>query len=603
MSNASHGPQLELDWEVGLFRLLHRGWRALFPLKTPTARPEAARLEEQERRMTVLASLLAGGPVRLLVAAREGGLRGDDLLVPPVLDLGGDAVTNLDALRLRVAVSATIRRLGLDGDRSALIAARVASERLAAELPAFRALHDRVAAAELARREVPLDDAEQRVRAALDLDQPCPEPPSGWTPLRMWPLLVPVDHEGASGAAGGPPPATGATERRARPVDAIKRALVDEEKAREKVVVHSFEKVETLDEHKGHQQRMDGSDELDEHLDALDEVDVRELLRGGEQARSLYRAETGIDADIPDVATIDPTEVGIPYDEWDARAGRYRPAWCTVYPTPVTGGDRRWTGAALQRHRRLIDLLERRLEVHRTRRERQPRERDGQEIDLEAVVDDLASRRAGRAPSDRLYLRRLPRRRSFATTVLLDTSLSTDAWVDDRRVLDVVRDSVLVLGEVAHRLGDALQVLAFASHTRNRCRVWTLRDWHEPWSEARHRLGLLRPQGYTRIGAALRHATAGLLRADADRRALLLLSDGKPTDHDRYEGRHGVADVRRAVREAEQRGVIVHALAVDPSQRSTLPAMLGPGAWHVMPTPDHLPDALPTLYGRLTSAR
>lgn len=600
---STRSPQLDLDWEVGLFRLLHRAWRALFPLPTPTFRPEAAHLQEHERHLSILASLLAGTPVRLLPAAQHGGLRGDDLLIPAHLDLGADAALNLDALRLRVAVSATIRRLELDDATSALSAARRASEQLAAELPAFRALHDRVAAAELTSRAEPLDEAERRVRALLDLASPAPEPPATWIPLRMWPLLVPVDHDGEAHGPAGPPPTTGATERKARPVDAIKRVLVDEEKAKEKVIVHSFEKVETLDEHKGHQQRMDGSDELDEHLDALDELDVRELLRGGEQAQSLYRAETGIDTDIPDVSAIHPSEQGILYDEWDQRATRYRPGWCTVYPTPVRGGDPAWTTAALGRHRRLIDLLERRLQLHRTRRERQPRERDGDQIDLDAVIDDLASRRAGRPPLERLYVRRQPRRRSFATTVLLDTSLSTDAWVDDRRVLDVVRDSVLVLGEVTHRLGDALQVLAFASHTRNRCRVWTLRDWQEPWSEARHRLGLLRPQGYTRIGAALRHATASLLRADADRRALLLLSDGKPTDHDRYEGRHGIADVRQAVREAEQRGVIVHALAADPSQRDTLPAMLGPGAWHVLPTPDQLPDALTSLYGRLTGGR
>ena len=84
--------------------------------------------------------------------------------------------------------------------------------------------------------------------------------------------------------------------------------------------------------------------------------------------------------------------------------------------------------------------------------------------------------------------------------MLLDVSLSTDAWVANRRVLDVAREAVLVLGEVAHRFADPLQVLAFASHTRNRCRVWTVRDWHEPWALGKARLGALHPQGYTRIG-------------------------------------------------------------------------------------------------------
>ena len=183
--------------------------------------------------------------------------------------------------------------------------------------------------------------------------------------------------------------------------------------------------------------------------------------------------------------------------------------------------------------------------------------------------------------------------------MLLDVSLSADAWVDGARVLDVAREAVLVLGEVAHRLGDSLQVLAFASHTRNRCRVWTVRDWGEPWAAGRARLGALHPQGYTRIGPALRHATTELARTEADRKLLLLVSDGKPTDYDRYEGRYGVADVRQALREAEARGVSTHALAVDAVAGAHLPSMLGPGAWHVLPHPRRLPEALTTVYGRL----
>jgi nitric oxide reductase NorD protein len=159
----------------------------------------------------------------------------------------------------------------------------------------------------------------------------------------------------------------------------------------------------------------------------------------------------------------------------------------------------------------------------------------------------------------------------FATTVLLDVSLSTDSWVDDRRVLDVARDAIFILGEVAERLGDRLQILAFASHTRNRCHV------------------------------SLRHATAGLAAERADRRLLLLVSDGKPSDFDRYEGRYGMADVRQALREAERCGVASHALAVDAVARSYLPPMFGPGAWHILPHASRAPTLLSTIYGRLTA--
>lgn len=611
-----NAPKLELEWEEHLFKWLLRLWNRMRPDPAPEYRPEAARIATEEAALTTFARVLAAEAVRLVPAAGDGGLRAADLLVPAALDLGGTAEENREALLVRIAVGATMRRLGLDDDvptepraraLRSLVAARQATDALVADLPAFAELHRRVAARESATRApgAPAWDALRAAALALDASwtPPLAAPPGDpGAPPRLWGELL--RRAGSAGAANASEdsaqaPATG-TERKGKVADEVERVSIDEAAAKEKVVQHVFEKVETLDEHKGQVQRMDGADELDEHLDALDEVDVRQVIRGGERAQSLYKAEIGIDADVPDVGDVLAGERGVPYDEWDAAAGRYKPDWCTVYPTPMGPGDAGWAAAALPRQRALVEQLHRRLVIHRTRRSPSRGERDGDEIDLDALVDDHAQRRAGRGPSDRLYVRKLRRARSFATTVLLDISLSTDAWVADRRVLDVAREAVLVLGEVAARLGDPLQVLAFASHTRNRCRVWRVRDWQDPWELGRARLGALRPQGYTRIGPALRHAAAELARADADRKLLLLVSDGKPTDYDRYEGRYGVADVRQALRESEAHGIATHGLAVDAVARDHLPAMLGPGAWHILPDPRRLPEALTTVYGRLT---
>lgn len=127
-------------------------------------------------------------------------------------------------------------------------------------------------------------------------------------------------------------------------------------------------------------------------------------------------------------------------------------------------------------------------------------------------------------------------------------------------------------------------------------------DEHEPWCLARDRLGALQPQGYTRIGPALRHATACLSRVRARRRRLLLHTDGKPPDDDRYEGRDGMADVRQALREARAAGVEVHALAIDRRAREGLPAMFGPGGWTILPRPEALPIALGRAFAELRGA-
>lgn len=607
-------PGLAFEWEEWLFRGARALWRRL--RADPGApRAEAVTFEANVRAWEVLAGLLAGEPVRLVAARGEGGLRVGDLLIPAILDLGGSSEDNHELLLVRICVGATQRRLALEAPRpsadpaaralASLAAGRAATVQLAAELDGYRALHDRVASRELATRPAGAPGWDQLRAAALDLDRPwlglaAPPGPPG-APLRMWGELVPAAQL-ADDTAGGDTLAVRrvGSERKGRPVDEVERVHLDEEKARERVIQHVFEKVETLDEHRGQERRSDGEDELGDHAEALDELDLRQVIRGGEPAEATWRVETGLDAGVPDVTDVVPGETGIPYDEWDGRVGGYRRAWCTVYATPMGLGEPTWARGVLGRRRPLVDDLHRRLLVHRTRRTPERRQRDGDDLDMDAVVDDLADRRAGRGPSDRLDLRRVKRTRSLATTVLIDVSLSTDAWIDDQRVLDVAREAALVLGEVAARLGDPLRVLAFASHTRTRCRVWSVREPHEPWARGRARLGSLRPQGYTRIGPALRHALAGLYVTSADRRLLLLISDGKPTDFDRYEGRYGVADVRQALREGEARGVLTHALAVDARAGAHLPAMFGPGAWHVLPSPGRLAEALTTVYGRLT---
>ncbi len=576
MTDHDRAPRLDLEWEERVFAGLIWLWRRLFPAAAPLTRPGAVHLADHEPPLRMLASLIAGEPMRVLPAQGEGGVRGSDLLLPAVVDLAETEDYNRQLYVLRVAVGAAIRRQRRAGQNGKREPGPDALAWLDEVLPGFG---ERLA------------EARAWVQAPDALD--------AWLRGVIIPAVADVTSPLSAGDDPAAQPSTG-TEREGRPIDEVRRITLDEEKAREQVLVHTFEKVETADSHGGELRKMDGSDELDEHAEALDEVDLRDLIRGGEQAQSVYRAEVGLEADIPDVTAEIPGELGISYDEWDGRAVRYRPGWCTVYPTPVRGGDLAWSGAALLRHARLVDRLRRALERHRTRLATIGRQRDGEEVDIDALLDELALRQAGQGGGDRLYTRRIRRRRDHATTVLLDVSLSSDAWVGGQRVLDVAREAVLVLGEVADALGDPLQVLAFASHTRNRCRVWELRGWKEPWSVGRARLGLLHPQGYTRIGPALRHATAELLRVPADRRLLLLISDGKPTDYDRYEGRYGLADVRQAIREAESRGVVTHGLAVDTVARDALPAMLGPGAWHILPRPELLPEALATVYGRLT---
>lgn len=624
-------PDLHLDWEERLVGRLHRWWRRLRPRELPFDPAVVAHLSDCEDSLSVIAQLFAGGALHLRPSEAAGGIRGRFLLLPTHIDAGPDAEANAELYLLRVVIDGTRIQLGAappTGDPNldevgALDEAGRAIRWLREDFEGFArrldialewvraarptgALSPRGEALEALRRRVLsgelIDDphAEARTLDALDARGPASPP----VPLWGGPLC-PGDHALAAQIAteelaADEDGASAGTEIEAPPKDHVERAFLAPDDDAEVMPIHTFEKVECLDGFNGIMRRVDGSDELEDHLDALDEVDLRHVIRGGEATESVYRADLDGLSSIPDVQHIAPDDRGIPYDEWHQAGGRYRKDWVTVYPSVAPPGDDTWAAGRLTELASLRRTLLRRLEGERHARQWVGRQRDGDEIDLPALIESYGDRRAGHPGEPRLYYRNPRRRRDTATTVLIDVSLSSDSWVENRRVLDVSRDAVLMLGEVADALGDQVEILAFASNTRNHCRVWRVKDWRESWRTGRARLGALAPIGYTRIGPALRHAAAGLDLQPAERKLLLLVTDGKPNDYDRYEGAHGVADVRQAVREAARDGIRVHAIGIDPSAARVLPTMFGVGGSQLLRHLSALPEALVNAYSEAT---
>jgi nitric oxide reductase NorD protein len=230
---------------------------------------------------------------------------------------------------------------------------------------------------------------------------------------------------------------------------------------------------------------------------------------------------------------------------------------------------------------------------------------DGPELDLDAYVDDFAARRAGRTPTDRLYLSDRPHRRDVTVALLIDISGSTDAWVSGgHRGLDLEKEATLVFCEALEVLGDRYAVYAFASQGARDVHVRRVKGFTDVYGEdVRRRIAGLQTQTYTRLGAPIRHLTAHLTRQRARLRLLFLLSDGKPNDEDEYEGTYGIEDTRQAVAEAQLQGIRLFCLAIDRQGSIYLPQMFGPHGYRILWEITQLPQRLPELYRRLTAVR
>jgi nitric oxide reductase NorD protein len=284
----------------------------------------------------------------------------------------------------------------------------------------------------------------------------------------------------------------------------------------------------------------------------------------------------------------------VAYPEWDPARRRLVPRAAVVLAAPAEEGDGAWGARVLREHAALVRRVRERFERLRARRTRLGRQRDGEELDLDACVRALAERRAGGDADDRLYVSVRPARRALAIALLVDVSGSTDTDVDDaRRVIDVEKEAVLLAGEALDALGDRYAVLTFSSRGARAVRVTTVKDFAERGGEAvRRRLDAMRPAANTRLGAAVRHATALLEREPAGHRLLLVLSDGKPNDTDGYHGRRAVEDSRQAVLEARARGVYPYCLTVDTEEPEYLSHVFGEAGHTILRRAEQLPLAL-----------
>ncbi|WP_414664399.1 nitric oxide reductase activation protein NorD [Horticoccus sp. 23ND18S-11] len=365
--------------------------------------------------------------------------------------------------------------------------------------------------------------------------------------------------------------------------------------------IHTFEKAETLEEANGLSRKTDDDDELEEHAEALESLDMRHVQRSVERPRSIYRSDLILDGLTLEVKDAGPG-TGLPYPEWDFKRRDYRHDWCHVQPERVADGDPAWARLMEQRHRGLIQRLKRQFAAVVSDWQRMRRQPAGAEFDLDAVIDAEVERRTGHTPPEAIYVDRHRDLHDIAAVILLDQSYSTDAWLENARVLDTITSTLFCAGEVLTDSIASFAVASFSSNTRRSCRFATLKDFHEPWRKARSRLGAIEPCGYTRIGPALRHAQELLERQSAQRKIVILITDGRPCDYDRYEGAYGLHDVKKAIETGALHGIATHAFAIEKRASECFPQMFSRRGFDIMPRPEHLTGALCQLFARMIAS-
>ena len=333
------------------------------------------------------------------------------------------------------------------------------------------------------------------------------------------------------------------------------------------------------------------------------------------------------------------------YDEWDYHNGTYLRGWCRLYEERLEAQHGTDTQTLLDAVRPHVRAARRQFEQLRpTGYQRVKKTPDGDELDLDAIVQTRADIRTGASPDERVYSRRERLRRDVGAALLVDLSASTDdvipeerepeqreraldtkvqdirdPYFDDeydfaaqmaeeaakRRIIDILRESVLLLGTALESLGDRYGIYGFSGYGRDCVEFYVAKEFDDPLDDhALDAIAAMKPKRSTRMGPAIRHACAKLDSSGAALKVLMIVSDGFPQDHDygpnRGEHEYGVQDTARALVEAEAQGIETFCVTVDRSGHDYLRRMCPADRYLVIEETAELPAALQKTYRQLT---
>jgi len=514
-------------------------------------------------------------------------------------------------------------------DLAAICAAQDMIAATLTEAPGLRGLYRDLAAAILALRpRLALPAAEAAIETLIrhQLGDPAPlspraaslqaaqvagdlsglRAPRNYQPFRPVPLWPDLRRPGRSHADqvenrqadGTAEDSESKAARRAR------RRKSDQANRSDSFILHKFEAILSWAEFINLNRRVedDDDDSAKKAADDVEEIGLGQISQAPATKLKLHLDLAPEDVDREALSDI------LTYPEWDVRTGAYIPDHVRVLASSLHPSQGIPNLGTDPRANARIRAVRRQFEALRPGRISTAGHPDGDELDTERTVRARVDFLATGAGDDRIWRQTRPIARDLAVSILLDVSRSTESRVsghegESRSVIEIECEALTALAWGLTACGDSFAINAFSSLKRHRVWMHRIKTFDEAMTpEIDARITALKPGHYTRLGAAIRHASVELGQQTRKRRLLLVITDGKPNDLDHYEGRHGIEDSHMAIREARRAGHSVFGITVDRDGKAWFPRMFGQGGFALIPHPDRLTAALPQIYRQLVGA-
>jgi hypothetical protein len=291
------------------------------------------------------------------------------------------------------------------------------------------------------------------------------------------------------------------------------------------------------------------------------------------------------------------------YPEWDYASQTYRPDWVSVYEALHPSGNPADIDRLLQKHSALAKQLKKMLDLLKPQDKVRIRyQEEGSELDLDVAIRSLIDFKGGATPDPRINMSHQTSGRDIAVMLLLDLSesLNEKAAGSDQTILELSQEAVSLLAWAIEKLGDPFAIAGFHSNTRHDVRYLHIKGYGEHFNDdVKARLAAMAAGYSTRMGAAMRHAAHYLGARPADKKLMLILTDGMPSDVDVHDERLLIEDARQAVKELDREGIFPYCISLDPKADEYVADIFG-RQYTVIDHVERLPERLPQLFMALT---
>ena len=551
-------------------------------------------LNDIQVRLSYIAKAITGNSIEIFPAEREGGYKNNVFFLPVSCQLFNDKILNLNYYFFRVLFLSTQKKLDINlhclssGTQPNLDVNNYSDEilqQLFVDFPIAQNLYNDL------------------LCSLVDTKKPSEKADTSWLFGRL--MLNELQSDNKDLLQNLPDKIRVSnsikpqTIVKSKAVEEIKNITVDKKSQEDYVLTHNFEKVDTADEFSGTWRDFDGEDELEDHKDALDELNLKFTVRVDDLVHSVYQSDFLENTNLSESVTLQENIKAILYDEWDYKRRTYKKDFCQLYPLKIKSDEEAYYLKTIRGKKGLLDGLRKMLTNVNNRLLQHRRQTSGSEFDIDSVTDLFVELHSGHSPEEKVYLSNRKKEKEISIMLLLDSSLSSDGYADGNKVIDIEKEISILFGEILDEFNIDFNISCFHSNTRNHSSFFQLKGFDEKWKHTKNNIGSIEPSGYTRIGTSIRHASTLLEQRDSKSKWLILLSDGKPNDYDRYEGRYGIEDTKQALRELNSKNINSYALAIESNAKYYLPQMFGQNHYQILSSTEEMITSLVKLYERI----